>query len=59
MPEYMQEMLPDDNTSMPKPEENAQDDHRAFIPNVHFELIPIKAKKSVDWIKEILQYSYL
>ena len=42
MPEYMQEMLPDDNTSMPKPEENAQDDHSAFIPNVHFELIPIK-----------------
>ena len=42
MPEYMQEMLPDDNTSMPKLEENAQDDHRAFIPNVHFELIPIK-----------------
>lgn len=31
MPEYMQEMLPDDNTSMPKPEENAQEDHRAFI----------------------------
>ena len=27
---------------MPKPEENAQDDHRAFIPNVHFELIPIR-----------------
>ena len=39
MPEYMQEMLPDDNVSMPKQEEN---DHRAFIPNVHFELIPIK-----------------
>ena len=39
MPEYMQEMLPDDNASMPKQEEN---DHRAFIPNVHFELIPIK-----------------
>jgi hypothetical protein len=43
MPEYMQEqMLPDDYAPISKPEENAQDDHRAFIPNVHFELIPIK-----------------
>lgn len=43
MPEYMQEqMLLDDDAAMPKQEEYAQDDHRAFIPNVHFESMPIK-----------------